>query len=84
MDIQNALKKLQAAGLTFADCVSCFGVSADENPYLKAAHEHHDREGEIEFDDTAIISESDDEGAYVMAWVWVTDEEAGVTRQESA
>ncbi len=84
MDIQHELKKLQAAGLTFADCVSCFGVSADNDPYLKAAHEHHYREGELEFDDTAIISESDDEGAYVMAWVWVTDEEAGVTRQESA
>jgi hypothetical protein len=38
----------------------------------------------LEFDDTAVISESDDEVTYVMAWVWVTDEEAGVTRQESA
>jgi hypothetical protein len=38
----------------------------------------------LEFDDTAVISESDDEGTYVMAWVWVTDDEAGVTRQESA
>jgi hypothetical protein len=43
------LKQLLAVRLTFADCVSYFGV----------------------FDDTAVISESDDEGAYVMAWVWV-------------
>src|SRR5215472_14714934 len=29
------------------------------------------REGEIEFDEDARISEGDDNGAYVQAWVWV-------------
>jgi hypothetical protein len=84
MSIQNELKKLHEAGLTFADCVSYFGVSAEDNLYIKAAHENHYREGELEFDDSAVVSESDDEGAYVMAWVWVTDEEAGATRQATA
>jgi hypothetical protein len=81
MSIQKELKKLHEAGLTFTDCFSYFGVSAEDNPYLKAAHERHYREGVLEFDDPAVISESDGGGAYVMAWVWVTDEEAGATRQ---
>lgn len=29
------------------------------------------REGELEFDDDAIASEGDDNGAYLQAWVWV-------------
>lgn len=29
------------------------------------------REGELEFDDDAVASEGDDNGAYLQAWVWV-------------
>lgn len=29
-------------------------------------------EGEIEVDDNAVISEGADNGAYVMAWMWVS------------
>jgi len=29
------------------------------------------REGELEFDDDAIASEGDDNGAYVQTWAWV-------------
>lgn len=40
-----------------------------------ASDEHH-RDGEIEIDETqTVVSESDDGGAYVMAWVWVYDPE---------
>lgn len=28
-------------------------------------------EGELEFDDDAVVSEGDDNGAYLQAWVWV-------------
>lgn len=35
------------------------------------------RDGECEIDDHAVVSGSD-EGAYVMAWVWVSNEDAGV------
>lgn len=30
------------------------------------------REGEIEIDSSAVVSEGDDNGAYVQAWVWVS------------
>lgn len=29
------------------------------------------REGELEFDNDAVASEGDDNGAYLQAWVWV-------------
>lgn len=28
-------------------------------------------EGQVEFDENAVVSEGDDNGAYVQAWVWV-------------
>ena len=30
-----------------------------------------EKDGELEIDDNAVISESDDNGAYVQAWVWI-------------
>lgn len=44
-----------------------------------AAIEAYARDGEIEVDADAVVSESDDNGAYVMAWLWVGDDplEAG-------
>jgi len=32
---------------------------------------------ELEVDDDAIVSEGGDPGAWVMAWVWITDAQAG-------
>lgn len=48
--------------------------------YRQYAIEHMVREGETEFDDTAIVSAGGDEGAYVMAWVWVSDDDIGLLR----
>lgn len=31
------------------------------------------RDGELEIDSNALVSKGDDEGAYVMAWLWVAD-----------
>jgi hypothetical protein len=46
-------------------------------------YEEYAKDGEIEVDEDAVVSESDD-GAYVQAWVWVyapqaDEEEAEVT-----
>jgi len=35
------------------------------------ARERHHREGEVEIDLNARLSEGDDNGTYVQAWVWV-------------
>ena len=39
-------------------------------------------EGDIEVDDDAIVSAGDDDGVYVEAWLWVSNEEAGIETKE--
>lgn len=46
--------------------------------YLDYAKENLQQDGDIEFDDDAAVSAGCDEGAYVMCWKWVSDEEAGI------
>lgn len=55
----------------------------DENAvkYREQAHKEHNKDGECEVDTNGIVSVSDDGGAYVMAWVWVYDKDAGVVRE---
>lgn len=40
-------------------------------------------DGELEVDDDAVVSRGGDPGAYVMCWTWVSNEQAGVTPEES-
>ncbi len=47
-----------------------------DEQYRAKAKELHEREGELEVDDSASVSRgTSDPGAYVQAWVWVSDEE---------
>jgi hypothetical protein len=45
-------------------------TSGDWEDIRQQASEEHERDGECEIDDDAVVSASD-KGAYVMAWVWV-------------
>lgn len=56
-------------------------VDPNDNLYREAADTKWGREGECEIDDGAVVSVSDDDGAYVAAWVWISDEEAGIRRE---
>lgn len=38
----------------------------------KLAYDTKHSDGELEIDDNAIVSEGDENGAYVAAWVWVS------------
>lgn len=49
----------------------------DDEKYRDAARRHA-RDGELEIDANALVSKGTDVGAYVMAWLWITDEEAGI------
>ena len=55
------------------------GTAADTSPATEAyrikAREIYQVEGECEIDDAAEVSISDSGGAYVQAWVWVSDED---------
>lgn len=67
--LQRRLQALEAAGLTFSDCLQVFGVPTDSHPLARAAVLARHEEGELEFDERTVVSESED-GAYVLAWVW--------------
>lgn len=43
----------------------------DEEKYYQFAKDHFTCEGDPEIDDDAMVSKSDDGGAYVQAWLWV-------------
>lgn len=45
--------------------------------YLAAA-KLRQKDGELEIDDNAKVSLGDDPGAYVQAWIWVSNKEAGL------
>jgi hypothetical protein len=65
-----ALAKIK--GLNFVDCVKFFGERNDrEQRIAELARERLTYEGELEIDDTTVISEPDDNGSYVMAWIWL-------------
>ncbi|MGO9269820.1 MAG: hypothetical protein ACLQOO_06130 [Terriglobia bacterium] len=59
-------------GLTFADCARYFGERNDrERRIAELARQHLTQEGQVEVDDTTVVSEGKDNGGYVMAWLWV-------------
>jgi hypothetical protein len=81
-----ALAALIAGGLQFGETVSAFAAVQDAEDgetgaYLAAAHRLHAEDGVCEIDDAAIVSEGD-EGAYVMAWVWVSRDDAGIMDED--
>lgn len=74
MDFQKELSALAEKGLTFASCLQHFGIDRDANPYAAKAKEKYESEGEVEIDSTTVLSDSSG-GQYVLAWVWVGDNE---------
>ncbi|HZO99877.1 MAG TPA: hypothetical protein VFD30_06270 [Terriglobia bacterium] len=59
-------------GLTFGDCVEFFGEQdSRERRIAKLARKRLTDPGELEIDEPTVLSEGDDNGAYVMAWAWV-------------
>lgn len=70
-------------GLTLSDCLRAFSAlpGTDAQRYVDAARAYHASD-ELEIADEGVVSEGDDPGAFVLAWVWVTDVEAGVTVEE--
>lgn len=57
-------------GLTFADVVEFFGERAsDRDKQIAGMVEQHDETCEVDY---PIVSEGNDNGAYVMCWTWVS------------
>lgn len=77
LDVRKLLRQAIEAGLTPGMALEVFAENrcSEDLAYLEAARRNHEREGELEFDDNAVVSISDDRGAYVMSWTWVEDSE---------
>ena len=73
------LATLKANGVEFSDCVAAFAEDED-NPYVVAGREMMD-EGDLEMDNKVVISETD-AGAWVLAWKWVSNEDASLEEAE--
>jgi hypothetical protein len=71
-ELQQGLTALIDRGLKFGTCVRAFAEkqSPEELKYSELAR-NRNRDGELEVDETSVVSLSDDNGAYVMAWLWV-------------
>jgi len=41
-----------------------------------------DTDDDFEVDEDAIVSRGEDDGAFVMSWVWVTNEAAGIPSED--
>jgi hypothetical protein len=79
---QVVLAEMIAEGLSVGDAINGF-ASDDDDPFVKAAREHYasGSDGDIEIDRCAVVSQSD-EGAYVMGWLWVSNERAGIDEDD--
>ena len=78
------LAALVGDGLRFGDCLAAFASEPDD-PFAQAARENYQSgsDGDIDLDDRPVLSPSDD-GAYVLAWVWVSKEDAGISQEDDA
>lgn len=78
-DLCNAINH---AGLSFGEIVNQLGDD-DSDPYVAAAQQHRLlEEGTLEVDGWAVVSRGDDDGAYVVAWLWVSNKAAGIAGDE--
>lgn len=68
--------------LSFSDCIQHFAVSSEDSEIVTKALEMCN-EGTLEIDDPAVISEGDDNGAYVMAWLWVPGDDEDETDDDT-
>jgi hypothetical protein len=67
----NEAMELQARLMTNALNASDDGTDARMGAIREMARAQRHRDGEVEIDENAVVSEGDDNGAYVQAWVWV-------------
>jgi len=71
------LSVMKSRGAEFDSCIQVFGVDANSDPYSKKACEYLLGGDDHEVDEKTVISHSDG-GAWVMSWLYITNEEAGV------
>ena len=74
VEFASELARLRERGLEFGDCIKAFTEDPDD-PYVVAARAIHHMDGQLEVDHATVRSDGVDGGEYVLAWVWVSDED---------
>ncbi|MBE7540614.1 MAG: hypothetical protein HS122_19670 [Opitutaceae bacterium] len=69
------LASLKDEGMTIGECVTALAVPNDD-PYVLAARQLVQGDNDTEIDDNTTTSVGED-GAWVLGWIWVNNEEAG-------
>lgn len=69
------LAHLVRDGLSFGDCVQAFGVTEQQDPTVGLARRLFHQEGDIEIETTTVVSRDEGDGAYVLAWAHVPEDE---------
>jgi len=79
------LDELSTRGLEYVQARVRHMQQDEQNPLTQAyrAHVPDLREGDLEVDDNAVVSMGEDDGAYVMCWKWVSNEDAGIAASEA-
>ena len=70
------LEALKADGLSIGECITALAVPNDD-PYIKKARSLVASGDDVQIDDDTTISVGE-EGAWVLCWLWVSNEEAGI------
>lgn len=83
---KDAIDRITAHQIELQALLDTFGEKRKEfnpaDPYRAFAKSQ--ATDEVEIDDDAIVSPGGDPGAWVHAWVWVTNEEAGLFSSDHA
>lgn len=73
----HVIAMIKADGLSLADCVKALAVPNDDPYVIKARDLVGARNDDFSIDDVTTTSKGDD-GAWVLSWIWVSNEEAGI------
>ncbi len=58
-------------------------VDTRHKSIIELARNEHEVDGEVEIDADATLSEGDDNGCYVQAWVWVSFADTPFNKEKS-
>ncbi len=64
-------------------CADChFDAEERRCEIIELARQEHQQDGEVEIDDNAILSEGNENGCYVQAWVWLDFDQTKFDKSE--
>ena len=82
-EVDALCERLNLGALSVSEASEAIKKLSDEPGHKAYRDAVQTEEGVLECDDLAVVSISDDGGAYVQTWTWVPDEAAGIDRDQA-